>query len=60
LHVERFTAKPLEEPVLSGAFDVELRQSGLTLTVPPDRSIMQVVEEAGVHVLSSCGEGLRT
>ena len=57
LHVERFTAKPLTEPVRTGAFEVELRQSGLTLTVPPDRSVLDVVEEAGVSVLSSCSEG---
>ena len=39
------------------AFEVVLQQSGLTLTVPPDRSILSVVEEAGVGVLSSCAEG---
>ena len=32
-------------------------RSELTLTVPPDRSILDVVEEAGVGVLSSCAEG---
>ena len=34
-----------------------LQQSELQLTVPPDRSILSVVEEAGVGVLSSCAEG---
>jgi ferredoxin len=29
----------------------------MTLTVPPDKSILQVVEEAGIAVLSSCQEG---
>jgi ferredoxin-NADP reductase len=57
LHVERFTAKPQAEPVLAEAFDVVLEQSGVTLTVPPERSILDVVEEAGVGVLSSCAEG---
>jgi ferredoxin-NADP reductase len=57
LHVERFTAKPLTEPVRTEAFEVELAQSELTLTIPPDRSILEVVEEAGVGVLSSCAEG---
>jgi ferredoxin-NADP reductase len=57
LHVERFAAKPLTEPTLSGAFEVELASSGLSLTVPPDRSILSVVEEAGVGLLSSCAEG---
>ena len=40
LHVERFVAKPLTEPVLHEAFEVHLAQSGLTLTVPPDKSIL--------------------
>jgi cytochrome P450/ferredoxin-NADP reductase len=57
LHVERFVAKPLTEPVLSEAFEVYLAQSELTLTIPPDRSILSVVEDAGVGVLSSCAEG---
>jgi ferredoxin len=50
-------AKPLTEPVLAEAFEVHLADSHLTLTVPPDRSILSVVQEAGVGVLSSCGEG---
>jgi cytochrome P450/ferredoxin-NADP reductase len=47
LHVERFVAKPLTEPLLSEAFEVYPEQSELTLDVPPERSILDVVEEAG-------------
>jgi cytochrome P450/ferredoxin-NADP reductase len=57
LHVERFVAKALTEPVLREAFDVHLAQSNLTLTVQPDQSILSAVEQAGVDVLSSCAEG---
>ncbi len=57
LHVERFAPKDVGAPVLTGSFEVELTQSGMTLTVPPDRSVLDVVEEAGVPVLSSCQEG---
>ena len=57
LHVERFAPKDVGEPVLTGAFEVELAISGATLTVPAEKSILQVVEEAGVAVLSSCQEG---
>ena len=57
LRVERFSAGELAEPALVGSFTVELAQSGRTLEVPPDRSILQVVEEAGIPVLSSCQEG---
>jgi len=57
LHVERFVAKPLTEPVRTESFEIRLAQSELTLTVPPAKSILSVVEEAGVGVLSSCAEG---
>ncbi|MFD2091046.1 cytochrome P450/oxidoreductase [Blastococcus deserti] len=57
LHVERFAPRPQAEPARADAFEVELARSELTLTVPPDRSILSVVEEAGVGVLSSCAEG---
>jgi ferredoxin len=55
--VERFSPKEQGERVLSGDFEVELALSGQTLTVPPDKSILEVVEEAGIPVLSSCQEG---
>lgn len=57
LHVEHFSAKPLTEPALTDAFEVVLAKSDLTVIVPPDRSILEVVEEAGIEVLSSCSEG---
>ena len=57
LHVERFVAKPLTEPVRHEAFEVHLAQAGLTLTVPPEESILAAVEQAGIGVLSSCHEG---
>ena len=49
--------KPLAAPARAEAFEVVLARSELTLTVPPDRSILDVVEEAGIGVLSSCAEG---
>lgn len=55
LHLERFT--PVETTAPTGAFEVELAVTGRTLTVPPDRSVLDVVEEAGVQVLYSCREG---
>ena len=57
LHLERFAPKPQAERVREEAFEVVLQRSELTLTVPPDRSILSVVEEAGIGVLSSCAEG---
>ena len=55
LHVERFTAPPTTPT--GGAFEVELRASGRTLTVPAGGSILRALEDAGVAVLSSCREG---
>lgn len=57
LHVERFSPKQFVEPVLQESFEVELAKSGMVLTVPPGRSVLRVVEEAGVTVLSSCTQG---
>jgi ferredoxin-NADP reductase len=57
LHLERFEARSVAEPVRHESFEVELELTGTTVTVPPDRSILDVVEEAGVLVLSSCREG---
>jgi ferredoxin-NADP reductase len=55
VHVERFT--PKEVTGVDVTFEVELAQSGLTLTVPPGKSILEVVEDAGIPALSSCQEG---
>ena len=60
LHVERFAAKPKPEAATEGdsAFEVVCRRSGVTVMVPPDKSIIEVLEENGVSVLSSCLEGV--
>lgn len=57
LHLERFSARPLSEPVRNEAFEVYLARSQRTLTVTPEQSILSVIEEAGIGVMSSCGEG---
>jgi len=57
LHVERFEAKVLGPPEWDGPFEVDLMMSGLTVTVPPERSILDVVEEYGAVVPSSCRVG---
>lgn len=57
LHVERFAPKPVCESEPDQAFDIYLRDSGLSLTVPAGRSALSVVKEAGISVLTSCEEG---
>ena len=60
LHLERFSAKPQPEPAAGeeASFDVVCQRSGLTVTVPPGKSIIDALDEQGVSVLSSCLEGV--
>ncbi|WP_127131199.1 PDR/VanB family oxidoreductase [Georgenia sp. SYP-B2076] len=58
LHVERFAPKDAE--ALSkdrGSFTVKLAMSDMELEVPEDKSIVDVLEQAGVPVIYSCMEG---
>jgi cytochrome P450/ferredoxin-NADP reductase len=58
LHVERFAAAPLTAPVRDEPFEIELARTGRVLTVPTDRSIVEVVEAGtGLNILTSCSEG---
>jgi ferredoxin-NADP reductase len=56
LRVERFAVASPDEDSASG-FRVELLTSQMTLDVPPDKSILEVAEDAGVWVPSSCQAG---
>jgi ferredoxin len=44
-------------PPVDGSFVVELARSGLVLSVPPDKTILEVVREAGVAAASNCEHG---
>lgn len=39
-------------------FEVHLAQRNLTLTVPSDQTILKVLQDAGIEVPFSCGEGV--
>jgi ferredoxin-NADP reductase len=56
VHVEYFTAK--HEVSVEGGFIVELVKSGLELVVPPGKTILDVVRDAGVDVGYSCEQGI--
>jgi len=56
IHVEYFT--PKFAAAAEGGFVVELARSKKELTVPPGKSILQVVREAGIDVPYSCEEGI--
>jgi ferredoxin-NADP reductase len=58
LHVERFAAKPVADGAATTSFEVVCQRTGITVTVPEDRSILDVVLDAGVNALSSCQEGV--
>lgn len=64
LRFERFTAGSAAERPLPAddthedhPFEVELRRTGVTLTVPADRSMLDVVRDAVPDVLHDCEEG---
>ena len=59
LHIERFAPKAVSaDDGSTGTFELVLQRSGLTLQVPPDKSVFDVVTDAGVSVLGSCFEGV--
>lgn len=57
LRVERFAPKAGVTDGPREAFEIELAQTGTALEVPAHRTVLDVVEESGVSVLSSCQEG---
>lgn len=57
LHLERFAPKASEVSE-NIAFEVALARSGITITVPADRSIFDAVQDNGISVLGSCHEGV--
>lgn len=55
-HSERFSAAPIDTSN-DDRFEVVLQQTGVTLEVPPGRSILEMARCAGAEVFSSCEEG---
>jgi ferredoxin-NADP reductase len=56
IHVEYFT--PKFAAAQEGGFVVELARSKRELVIPPGKSILQCVREAGIQVPHSCEEGV--
>jgi ferredoxin-NADP reductase len=57
VRVERFTPAELPPPSADTPFEVELVRSGERLAVPAGTSLLDVLDDAGVFVISSCQEG---
>lgn len=55
IHFELFSAPPAEEG--DHPFEVELAQSGKTLTIPTDKSILDVLIDEGFDPLYDCKRG---
>jgi vanillate O-demethylase ferredoxin subunit len=56
VHVEYFTAK--DAPAAEGGFTVVLAKSGKSFLVPPGKTILETLLDAGMNVASSCLEGV--
>ena len=55
---EWFTARESPPAGVSEGFEVVCARSGLTLIVPPDQSVLQVLNAAGLDVPCSCEQGV--
>lgn len=59
LRVEHFQAAPSAlDPEKEHAFEVELKDSGLVVQVPRDRTLLEALRAANIDLQSDCGEGL--
>jgi vanillate O-demethylase ferredoxin subunit len=56
VHVEYFTAK--EPPAVGGGFKVVLAKSGKEFNVPPGKTILDTLLDAGLDIPYSCMEGV--
>ena len=58
LHLERFAAKEIEREGDDASFELVLQRSGITVTVPADKTVFDTMRDSGVSVLGSCLEGI--
>ena len=58
VHFEWFAARSRPEDEVSGGFEIFCAQTGVTLVVPPDNSVTQILAEAGINLSTSCEQGI--
>lgn len=61
LHLERFAAKAPSPNALTqalGRYHVVCQRSGMTIEVSSDQPMLDALEDAGIPIMSSCGEGI--
>ncbi|WP_043310449.1 PDR/VanB family oxidoreductase [Pseudomonas sp. ML96] len=56
-HREFFSAAPVEHDG-DQPFEVELAKSGQTFHIPADRTVFEVLDEAGIEIETSCEQGI--
>lgn len=57
VHLERFGAQ-LQESGDDVPFEVRIASTGQSFTVPPDKSVLKVLEENGIDIPVSCEQGV--
>jgi vanillate O-demethylase ferredoxin subunit len=57
IHFEYFGAAPQDTTHDTG-FDVQIASTGKVYAIPPDRTVLQVLEQNGVDVMVSCEQGV--
>jgi vanillate O-demethylase ferredoxin subunit len=58
LHREYFSADAVESDGEDRAFKIQLNSTGDVLDVPADKSIVEVLAEAGIEIPVSCEQGI--
>jgi vanillate O-demethylase ferredoxin subunit len=57
VHREFFAAAPIDHDG-DQAFEVELARSGKVFQIPADRSVFEVLDDAGIEIETSCEQGI--
>jgi ferredoxin-NADP reductase len=58
VHFEWFAPRSRPTDDAAGSFEIVCNVSGLTLTVPEDRTVLDILNEAGIEVPCSCQQGI--
>ncbi|QGA58730.1 PDR/VanB family oxidoreductase [Brucella sp. 2280] len=58
LRIERFTASTVIDDTDNRPFEVICKRSGKTLYVPANKSLLEVLKNAGIKIDSSCRDGI--
>jgi ferredoxin-NADP reductase len=58
VHFEWFAPRSRPGDEVAGSFQIVCEKSGLTLTVEPDKSVLQTLNDAGIDVPCSCQQGV--